>query len=75
MKPVLVVGGGMITHDQILPALYKMQRNGEVGEITVCAQHARTVQALAAAPSILKAFPGQTFHAYPEPYAGGPQPD
>jgi D-galacturonate reductase len=75
MKPVLVVGGGMITHDQILPALYKMQRNGEVGDITVCAQHARTVQKLAAAPAILKAFPGQSFKAYPEEYAGGPQPE
>ncbi len=75
MKPVLIIGGGMITHDQILPALYKMQRNGEVGEITVCAQHARTVQALAAAPSIRNAFPGQSFHAYPEAFAAGPQPD
>lgn len=75
MKPVLVVGGGMITHDQILPALYKMQRNGEVAEITVCAQHARTVQALAAAPAITKAFPGQSFTAFPEEFAKGPQPD
>ncbi|MFN0103538.1 MAG: Gfo/Idh/MocA family protein [Bryobacteraceae bacterium] len=75
MKPVLVVGGGMITHDQILPALFKMQRNGEVGEITVCAQHARTVQALASAPTITKAFPGQSFKAFPEAFAGGAQPD
>ena len=75
MKPVLVVGGGMITHDQILPALFKMQRNCEAGEITVCAQHAKTVQTLAAAPAIAKAFPGQSFKAYPEVFAGGPQPE
>ncbi|MBM3783263.1 MAG: Gfo/Idh/MocA family oxidoreductase [Acidobacteria bacterium] len=75
MKPVLIVGGGMITHDQILPALYKMQRNGEVGPISVCAQHHRTVKALAEAPAILKAFPGQSFAAFPEAGAEGPQPD
>jgi len=75
MKPVLVIGGGMITHDQILPALYKMQRDGQLGDITICAQHAKTVQNLAAAPAIVKAFPGQSFKAYPEVFAGGPQPD
>jgi predicted dehydrogenase len=75
VKPALIVGGGMITHDQILPALYKMQRNGALSEITVCAQHARTVQALASAPSLVRAFPGQSFRAYPEPFAGGPQPE
>ncbi len=74
-KPVLIVGGGMITHDQILPAIYKMQRAGAVGEITICAQHHKTIKALAEAPAIVKAFPGQSFHAYPEHFAGGPQPD
>ena len=47
---VLVVGGGMITHDQILPSLFHMQREGRVGQITVVAQHARTVENLARAP-------------------------
>src|SRR2546422_10510381 len=63
---VLIVGGGMITHDQILPTLYHMQRRGEVGEITVCASRPRTVQALARAESMLRAFPGQTFRALPD---------
>ena len=27
---VTVVGGGMITHDQILPSLYHMQRQGQI---------------------------------------------
>ena len=28
---VTVVGGGMITNDQILPSLYHMQRQGRIG--------------------------------------------
>jgi D-galacturonate reductase len=76
--PVLMVGGGMIAHDQILPALYQMQREGRIGEITVCAQHGRTVKALAEAPAIRRAFPGQSFLALPDFARGdltGPHPD
>src|SRR6266540_60371 len=66
-KPdVLIVGGGMITHDQILPTMYHMQRSGAVREITVCASRPRTVQALAKAEPIRRAFPGQTFRALPD---------
>jgi len=77
LKPqVTIIGGGMITRDQLLPALYQMQRLGAIGEITVCASRPRTVQALASDERILRAFPGQTFRALPE---GGdsdaPQPD
>jgi len=77
MKPeVLIVGGGMITHDQLLPSLYHLQRLGRIGEIAVCAQRGRTVQALLAAADLAEAFPGQSFRPYP---AGGdpdqPQPD
>ena len=28
---VLIVGGGMITHDQLLPSLYHLQRQGRIG--------------------------------------------
>jgi len=66
----------MITHDQILPTLYHMQRAGSIGEITVCASRPRTVQSLARAESLLRAFPGQTFRALPD--SGDPdvsQPD
>ncbi len=62
---VTVVGGGMITHDQILPALFQLQRLGAVGEISVCAQHGRTLQALRSSPVIGRAFPDQSFSAYP----------
>lgn len=73
---VLVVGGGMIVHDQLLPSLYHMQRLGRIGGITVCAQRAGTVRALAASEDLARAFPGQTFRGFPD---GGdpeqPQPD
>ena len=62
---ILIVGGGMITHDQILPAVYHMQRQGRTGEISVCAQRSRTVRTLSASPTLAEAFPGQTFRAYP----------
>src|SRR5215510_9428586 len=63
---ILIVGGGMITQDQLLPAVYHMQRQGRIGEISVCAQRSRTVRALAMSPTLAEAFPGQTFRAYPE---------
>jgi D-galacturonate reductase len=63
---VLIVGGGMITHDQILPTAYHMQRSGAVGEITVCASRPATVQALAKAEPLVRAFPGQSFRALPD---------
>ena len=63
---VLVVGGGMITHDQLLPSLYQMQRQGRIGEISVCALNRRTILALAEAEGLRAAFPGQSFRQYPE---------
>lgn len=62
---VLIVGGGMITHDQILPSIYQLQRLGRIGEISVCALNRKTVAALAAAPDIVEAFPDQSFRPYP----------
>jgi len=74
MKPqdvldVLIVGGGMIVHDQILPSLYHLQRLGRVGGITVCARRAETLQALTEAAMPRRAFPGQSFHATLQPFA------
>src|SRR6266853_1663652 len=62
---VTIVGGGMITHDQILPSLYQLQRFGIVGDISVCAQHGRTLRALASSATICEAFPGHSFRPYP----------
>jgi predicted dehydrogenase len=63
----------MITHDQILPTLFHMQRSGAVGEITVCASRPATVRALAEAESLRLAFPGQSFRGLPE--SGERQPE
>jgi D-galacturonate reductase len=62
---VLVIGGGMIVHDQILPSLYHLQRLGRVGEIAVCASQYQTVKRLAEAEMIRRAFPGQSFRRMP----------
>ncbi|MFB3826929.1 MAG: Gfo/Idh/MocA family protein [Bryobacteraceae bacterium] len=65
---VAIIGGGMITHDQLLPSLYHMQRQGRIGDISVSALNLRTIRALADAEGIRRAFPGQSFKPYP---AGG----
>ncbi len=62
---VVLVGGGMITHDQILPSLYHLQRLGAVGPITVCALNAAPLRTLAEAQGLRDAFPGQRFRAVP----------
>ena len=62
---VLIVGGGMITHDQLLPSLYHMQRKGRVGGIGVCTSQEATWRTLAAANDLRSAFPGQSFTGYP----------
>lgn len=45
---VTVIGGGMITHDQILPSLYQLQRLGAISSIAVCAQRGCPLPAWAA---------------------------
>lgn len=63
--PVLIVGGGMITHDQILPSLYHLQRRGVVGPIKICALNSAPLRDLAEEKAFHEAFPGQTFEAMP----------
>jgi D-galacturonate reductase len=58
---VFVAGGGMILQDQILPSLYQLQRNGLVGNITVCARNRATLDALRGTEKIRRAFPASTF--------------
>jgi predicted dehydrogenase len=73
---ILIVGGGMITHDQLLPAAYELQRQGRVGKISVCAQRPRTVQKLAASRTLAEAFPEQAFTPYPmDGDLDAPQPE
>jgi D-galacturonate reductase len=62
---VVVVGGGMITHDQILPSLYHLQRQGVLGSIRICALNSAPLRMLAESPRFAEAFPGQGFEAFP----------
>lgn len=62
MKPVVaVIGGGMITHDQLLPSLYQLQRLGIVGEIRVNARGTDKLDALESSETLRAAFPGSRF--------------
>lgn len=62
---VLIVGGGMITNDLILPSVYHMQRTGRVGRLAVCALNSAPLKALQDNAELQTAFPGQAFEAYP----------
>lgn len=67
MKPldVLIIGGGMITCDLILPSVYHLQRTGRAGGLTVCALNSAPLAALAENAELKEAFPGQSFEALP----------
>lgn len=62
---VTIVGGGMITHDLILPSIYHLERTGVVGGISVCALNTPPLKELRESREIVEAFPGQAFRAYP----------
>lgn len=63
---VLIIGGGMITYDLILPSVYHLQRLGAVARIRVCAQSSARIRALKEGADLQAAFPGQDFEAYPD---------
>lgn len=65
MKDILIVGGGMITHDQILPSIWHMQRNGRIGRVSVCASNYETLRKLAESDTMRSAFPGFGFDCWP----------
>ena len=67
LPQVTMIGGGMIAHDQLLPSLYQLQRLGVIGEIWISSQHGRSLEALATAEALVRAFPGQSFQAFPDP--------
>ena len=62
---VVIVGGGMITHDQILPSIYQLKRLGHVGTIKICALNSPPLKELADSPAFAEAFPGLDFEAFP----------
>lgn len=60
-----IIGGGMITHDLILPSAYHLQRLGVVGDIAVCALNNAPLRVLKESAEIRDAFPGQDFTPFP----------
>ncbi len=62
---VLVIGGGGIVHDQILPSLYHLQRLGLVGPIKICDTRSTPLRALNESAMLREAFPDQTFIPHP----------
>ena len=48
----------MITHDQILPSLYHLQRQGVVGPIRICALNSAPLRALAEVPALCRGISG-----------------
>jgi len=63
---VVIIGGGMITHDVLLPAVYHLQRTGRVGDITICAYNNAPLRELVESEEITQAFPEQKFTPYPD---------
>jgi D-galacturonate reductase len=69
IKPdIVMIGGGMIAHDQILPSLYQLQRIGTIGGIAVCERDAGRLDELAANEMIRRAFPAHSFMRTLDPY-------
>lgn len=64
--PVLVVGGGMISAEVVLPTLFQEQSRGLIGKISVATRRAERIQWLRAQ------LPGCDFRALPDPDADGP---
>lgn len=62
---VIIVGGGMITNDLILPSIFHLQRTGVVGEIKICALNSPPLKALSENADLVNAFPGQSFTPFP----------
>ena len=59
-----IVGGGMITHDQILPSLYHLQRSGAVGrDHDLRPELGRRCGRWPSAPAFAEAFPGPDVRA------------
>ena len=64
---VCIVGGGMITHDQLLPSLYQLQREGVISSIMLCARRRATLRALHST-TLSRVFPKQSFQATTQSY-------
>ncbi len=63
--PVLIVGGGMISAEVVLPTVFQEQQRGVLGEIIVATRRADRVRWLR------EHLPGCDFRAYPDPERDG----
>ncbi len=63
---VLIIGGGMITNDLILPSVYQLQREGMAGPVKVCALNSPPLKALKDSAELKTNFPGHDFTACPD---------
>lgn len=61
-----IIGAGMIVNDLLLPSAFQLQRQGVVGEITVCDMRVSALKTLKESKELLSAFPGQTFKTCPD---------
>jgi len=61
----LVVGGGMISEEVILPTLFQQRRGGVIGKITVASRRAATIERLR------QVFPREKFAGIPDPAKAG----
>jgi D-galacturonate reductase len=62
---VVIVGGGMITCDLLLPSAYHLQRTGFIDTIKICALDSTPLRTLKKSKEIQEAFPEQDFEAFP----------
>ncbi len=62
---IFIIGGGMITNDLILPAVYHLQRTGIVSSIDIGALNSVPLRELKNNPTLTEAFPGQDFSPHP----------
>jgi D-galacturonate reductase len=62
---VVIIGGGMITYDLLLPSVYHLQRTGFINSIKVCALDSGPLKALKNSKEISEAFPSQDFEPFP----------
>ncbi|MHB0878580.1 MAG: Gfo/Idh/MocA family protein [Anaerolineae bacterium] len=58
---VLLIGGGMISEEVVLPTVFQEQRRGRVGQVFIASRRASTIKRLR------DTFPGQQFTGFPDP--------
>ncbi len=65
--PGLVVGGGMITQEVVLPTLFQERRRGRVGRVVLASRRAATVR------RCQELFPDEQLDGFPDPEATPPE--